>query len=128
MARLLVEDLRSIGSVSAQQNLSGYAVYEDGVSFGLIDHDGIVYLRTCTRSALRFQALGSTKHPHLNYWSLPDRAKADVSLLRELAIEAAEISHIAASFGIDEIDVRDVSAPRTAAGRFMHLALTMLSA
>jgi|GEM_PF-5373107 len=101
-ARLLADDLRTIGAVTCAPRLNGYALFEDGVMFGLVENDGTVFLRTNTISAERFHELESTKHGELPYWTVPRVALHNIVLLRELAYEAADTAHIAASFGIND--------------------------
>ena len=100
--RLLAADLHSIGSISYQPRLGGYALLEDGVMFGFVAADGVPYLRATAATAGRFHDLGATKHADMPYWTIPAAIAADRAVLCELAYEAADLAHMAFLFGIDD--------------------------
>jgi len=102
ITNLLIKDLEPIGSVTAARRLHGFALFEDGVMFGFVEQDGTIYLRATMRTAERFNQLGSTKHAEMPYWSVPMAIASNVHALRDLAYQAADNAHLAASFGIED--------------------------
>ena len=70
IAELLASALAPIGDISLEPRLQGVALLDDGVMFGYVDATGTPYLRATAMSAPRFHALGSTKHPEMQYLSL----------------------------------------------------------
>ena len=103
IAELLASALAPIGDISLEPRLQGVALLDDGVMFGYVDATGTPYLRATAMSAPRFHALDSTKHPEMQYWSIPHSLAADIPRLRELAFDAADAAHLAFSFDIDEV-------------------------
>lgn len=103
VAALLVRDLVTIGSVTYSTRLTGYGLFEDGVMFGFVEADGTFYLRATARTAEYFNSRGATKHREMPYWSVPDAVASDIQVLRDLAYQAADNAHLAASFGIDDL-------------------------
>jgi TfoX/Sxy family transcriptional regulator of competence genes len=67
IAELLASALAPIGDISLEPRLQGVALLDDGVMFGYVDATGTPYLRATAMSAPRFHALGSTKHPEMQY-------------------------------------------------------------
>ena len=126
ITQCLVKDLAAIGSVSYAAQFNGFALFEDGVMFGLVDEESTVYLRASLQTGERFSQMGSVKHAELPYWSLPEVLSSDLATLRALAYEAADNAHIAASFGIDDdADARHALASVTPL-RTMLTTLTLL--
>jgi len=94
VARLVCEDLESIGNITVSSRLSGAALLEDDVMFGFVEADGTVFLRTDMRTAKRFSDLGGTKHPEMPYWSVPASVACDRLLFSEIAYEAVDVAHL----------------------------------
>jgi DNA transformation protein and related proteins len=90
------EDIRElfepVGRVTLRRMLGGQGVYLDGLIFAL-EADGAVFMKTDEVNRPRFEALGARPFTYLkqekeavltSYWSLPDAAFDDVTILQEL--------------------------------------------
>jgi len=105
---LLARDLLAIGSVTVERRFQGWALLDDDVMFGFVDHHGTAYLRASAAIAEYFHELGSSKHPEMPYWSIPESIATDIDRLRHYAYEASDNAHIAISFGISDGQTRTV--------------------
>lgn len=118
-ARILTRDLAAIGAVRCVERFDGWALLEGPVMFGFVDNTNQVFLRTNELTAQRFSAFGGTKHPHMPYWTVPERVGANLDLLRDLAYEAIDAAHLAVADRGSELaratsDVRFVPQVRPA--------------
>ena len=120
---LLVRDLAPIGSVSYERRLNGFALFEDGVMFGFVEADGTAYLRATSATAEQFHRRGGHKHPEMPYWSVPNSVAGDIGILCDLAYQAADNAHLAASFGIDDVAPEPEARPFSGVTGMMRLAL-----
>lgn len=117
IADLLAADIGTIGSVSTEPRFDGVALLEDGVMFGYVDADGTPYLRANEATAAHFHGLGSSRHPQMPYWSIPPSVSGDLARLRQAADEAADLAHLAYSFGLSERYARLERVHEESAGR-----------
>lgn len=95
MAERLLDELVTLGDVTAKKMFGGYGIFEDGVMFALIDSSGNVFLRADETTSDRFAAEGSESHGRMPYWRIPDQVQADADSLVEWAQQARDVARAA---------------------------------
>ncbi len=70
-AAFLLEQLESVGQVTAKRMFGANGIFHAGKMFGIIDSKGNSYLKADDTTKADFDAAGSEQHSRMPYFSIP---------------------------------------------------------